>query len=80
MASKAVLVTGGAGFIGSHLCDELLKNGYRVRVLDVIEPQVHPSGKPGYLDPNVDLRVGDVRDGSQVREALRGALESLRVA
>jgi dTDP-L-rhamnose 4-epimerase len=71
MASKVVLVTGGAGFIGSHLCDELLRHGYRVRVLDAIDPQVHPAGKPGYLDTNVDLRVGDVRDGSQVRQALQ---------
>lgn len=70
----SVLITGGAGFIGSHLADELLRHGYRVRVLDSLVPQVHgPGGKrPAYLDPEVELIKGDVRDADAVREALSG--------
>lgn len=53
----SVLITGGAGFIGSHLADELLRHGYRVRVLDSLVPQVHGLGgsRPKYLDPEVEL-------------------------
>jgi dTDP-L-rhamnose 4-epimerase len=71
---EQILITGGAGFIGSHLADELLKRGYRVRALDNLSPQVHgPARKPPeYLDPEVDLLVGDVRDPDVVRRALRG--------
>ncbi|WP_026839770.1 NAD-dependent epimerase/dehydratase family protein [Citrifermentans bremense] len=70
----SVLITGGAGFIGSHLADELLRHGYRVRVLDSLVPQVHgPDGRrPGYLDPEVELIKGDVRDASAVQRALAG--------
>ena len=72
--ARLVLITGGAGFIGSHLADELLRRGDRVRVLDVLSPQVHEDGRrPDYLDPAVELVVGDVRDGSAVRRALAGA-------
>src|SRR5437588_2475077 len=69
-----VLITGGAGFIGSHLADELLRQGYRVRALDNLSPQVHGQarGRPRYLSPEVELMVGDVRDGATVRRALRG--------
>lgn len=67
-----VLITGGAGFIGSHLCDELLKHGHRVRVLDNLSPQVHgpDAGHPTYLDPRVELQVGDCRDRAAVDTAL----------
>jgi uncharacterized protein YbjT (DUF2867 family) len=70
---KQVLITGGAGFIGSHLADELLEHGYRVRVLDSLSAQVHGKGgkRPEYLDPEVELVVGDVRDGEAVQRALR---------
>lgn len=70
--TERVLITGGAGFIGSHLADELLAAGYRVRALDSLEPQVHGPGgqRPGYLSPDVELLVGDVRDASAVRTAL----------
>ena len=61
---KCVLITGGAGFIGSHLADELLRHGYKVRALDNLLPQVHGSdaARPAYLHPDVELVVGDVRD------------------
>ncbi len=74
MKSQQILITGGAGFIGSHLADQLLERGHRVRVLDCLLPQVHGEGcqRPPYLHPEVELRVGDVRDGQAVREALEG--------
>ena len=69
----SVLITGGAGFVGSHVADELLRAGYRVRALDSLEPQVHEGGgRPDYLDPDVELQVGDVRDEDAVRRALDG--------
>jgi dTDP-L-rhamnose 4-epimerase len=71
--SDTILITGGAGFIGSHLADELLRAGHRVRGLDNLEPQVHETGRrPGYLDGDVELVVGDVRDAACVRRALDG--------
>lgn len=72
--SKRVLITGGAGFIGSHLADDLLQHGYEVRALDCLSPQVHGPAmeRPDYLDPEVDLWVGDVRDRELLRKALRG--------
>jgi dTDP-L-rhamnose 4-epimerase len=71
---KHILITGGAGFIGSHLADRLLREGHRVRALDNLSPQVHgPAGaRPGHLDREVELIVGDVRDESAVRRALLG--------
>src|SRR5437762_1159103 len=71
--TKRILITGGAGFIGSHLADELLSRGYRVRALDNLTPQVHEdAARPDYLAADVDLRVGDVRDADAVRRALVG--------
>ena len=67
-----VLVTGGAGFIGSHLVDRLLAAGHEVRVLDALDAQVHPSGPPDYLDPEAELVQGDVRDHDAVARALDG--------
>jgi len=69
---KRVLITGGAGFIGSHLADELISNGYEVRALDNLNEQVHgPNAeRPDYLHPDVELVVGDVRDKHAVRNAL----------
>jgi dTDP-L-rhamnose 4-epimerase len=71
--SQQILITGGAGFIGSHLANELLKRGDRVRVLDSLCAQVHgPERKrPTYLSSDVDLQIGDVRDPAAVRKALR---------
>jgi dTDP-L-rhamnose 4-epimerase len=67
-----VLITGGAGFVGSHLCDRLLREGYAVRLFDSLVEQVHGGRAPSYLDPEAELRVGDVRDEAALREALRG--------
>lgn len=69
-----VLITGGAGFIGSHLADELIAHGYRVRVLDNLTPQVHGPNRavPSYLNAEIEFIRGDVRDGSAVRRALAG--------
>ena len=71
---KRILITGGAGFIGSHLADELLGHGYHVRALDMLSPQVHGALReaPGYLDPDVEVLSRDVRDADAVRHALRG--------
>jgi dTDP-L-rhamnose 4-epimerase len=70
---KEVLITGGAGFIGSHLCDHLLEKGYNVKVLDNLSEQVHGKLRlrPGYLNAGVELIVGDVRDADAVEKALK---------
>jgi dTDP-L-rhamnose 4-epimerase len=67
-----ILVTGGAGFVGSHLVDALLAAGHAVRVLDNLTPQVHGEDVPDYLSPEAELVCGDVRDSSAVRDALEG--------
>lgn len=71
---KHVLVTGGAGFIGSHLVDELVQRNYQVRVLDNLSVQVHGPDRrrPDYLNPDVELIVDDIRNPEAVRRALRG--------
>jgi len=71
---ESVLITGGAGFIGSHLADVLLARGYHVRVLDSLSEQVHGQSAefPEYLDPAVETRIGDVRDRRAVEKALQG--------
>lgn len=65
------LVTGGAGFIGSHIVDLLLKRGYEVRVLDVLQPRVHPNGKPSWIPPEVDFLEGDVADATTLVDSLK---------
>ena len=69
-----ILITGGAGFIGSHLADDLTQRGHRVRVLDILAPQVHgeDASRPAYLHPDAELVRGDVRDARAVRRALDG--------
>lgn len=67
------LVTGGAGFIGSHTVDSLLERGYEVRILDALVPPVHVNGvKPDYVPNDVEFIRGDVRDREAVDRALRG--------
>src|SRR5450432_2205457 len=65
-----ILITGGAGFIGSHTCDRLLALGHDVVVLDALTPPVH-RGKPAYLPPEVDFYQGDVRNRDLVTNLLR---------
>lgn len=71
---KHILVTGGAGFIGSHMVDHLLERGYRVRVLDNLEEQVHGgrSTPPDYLSREAEFIRGDVRDRGVLESALQG--------
>jgi dTDP-L-rhamnose 4-epimerase len=66
-----VLVTGAAGFIGSHVMEAMAAAGYEVRGLDSLSPAVH-DGKPSYLPDDLDLRVADVRDSVAVADALEG--------
>ena len=66
-----VLVTGGAGFIGSHTVDRLLQLGYDVRILDNLQKPVHLKGKPNYLPREAEFVLGDVRDKETVRKALK---------
>src|SRR5438105_9948266 len=70
-----VLITGGAGFVGSHVADELLEHGYSVRVLDNLLPQVHgpTARRPSYLNSEIQLIQGDIRDPGAVARALKGA-------
>ena len=73
MAERRILVTGGAGFVGSHLVDALVARGDRVRILDNLDPQVHgpERRKPGWLSEGAELIVGDVRDPDVFSRALR---------
>jgi dTDP-L-rhamnose 4-epimerase len=72
--TRTVLITGGAGFIGSHVADEMLASGCAVRVLDSLLPQVHGEGRrrPPYLAKEVELVIGDIRDRDTVSRALAG--------
>jgi dTDP-L-rhamnose 4-epimerase len=65
------LVTGGAGFIGSHTVDALLKEGHEVRILDNLQPRVHPKGKPSYVPKEAEFIKGDVRDEDTLATALK---------
>lgn len=71
--TKRVLITGGAGFIGAHVANELLNRGYSVRAFDSLVPQVHgPDRKrPAYLSKDVELLVGDIRDQYALQRALQ---------
>jgi dTDP-L-rhamnose 4-epimerase len=71
-ASTTALVTGGAGLIGSHIVDAAIAEGWSVRVLDNLEPQTHPNGRPAWVPDAVDFVEGDVRDPDAWRRALDG--------
>jgi len=68
-----VLVTGGAGFVGSHLVDALVEKGHNVRILDNLTPQVHGAEqkKPDYLNPDAEFIQGDILDTDTVKKALK---------
>ncbi len=71
--SETVLVTGGAGFVGSHLVDALLAAGERVRVLDNLDPLAHPTGElPGHIPADAEVMIVDLRDRAAVKQALKG--------
>ncbi len=86
MLIKHVLITGGAGFIGSHLVDRLLARGYAVTVLDNLSPQVHADaeldadGWPVYLDPRAKRIKGDLLDGGVFEAALEGVTHLAHLA
>ena len=67
-----VLVTGGAGFIGSHTVDLLLQKGYEVRILDSLQPRVHPRGKPDYVPREAEFIQGDVANRADLARSLEG--------
>ena len=72
--SKRVLVTGGAGFIGSFIVDKLVEQGNDVTIFDNIEPQVHPNGKiPTYLNKKANFIKGDMKDYNAVKEMIKDA-------
>lgn len=72
---KRALVTGGAGLIGSHIVDLLLREGWTVRILDNLEPQTHKNGKPAWVNPKAEFRQGFVQD----YDTMHAALENIDV-
>ena len=72
---KRALVTGGAGLIGSHVTDLLVREGWKVRVLDNLEPNTHKRGKPAWINPNAGFIEGDLRH----RETITAALDKIDI-
>jgi dTDP-L-rhamnose 4-epimerase len=75
MAAKRALVTGGAGLIGSHITDLLLLEGWKVRVLDNLEPNTHRRGKPAWINQEAEFIEGDLRD----RDIITAALDKIDI-
>ena len=71
--AKRALVTGGGGLIGSHVVDRLVYEGWKVRILDNLEPQTHRRGKPAWINQKAELVHGDIRD----RETITAALDNI---
>src|SRR5262245_59499250 len=69
--ARPILVTGGAGFIGSHVVDLLLAEGHDVRIADSLLPAAHRA-RPDYVDPRAELLIGDLRDPAFAARAVRG--------
>jgi dTDP-L-rhamnose 4-epimerase len=69
------LVTGGAGLIGSHLVDALLERGRRVLILDNLDAQTHPRGRPPWIPSDAEFIEGDVRDVDVLARVLKGVEE-----
>ena len=67
-----LLVTGGCGFIGSHLVDRLVHDGHDVKVYDLLEPQVHGNKKPAYLNKEAEYVYADIRDKNKLEKAIKG--------
>ena len=74
-SEKRALVTGAAGLIGSHLTDLLVREGWKVRALDNLEPQTHRRGKPAWIHPEAEFIHGDIRD----RETIATALDKIDI-
>jgi dTDP-L-rhamnose 4-epimerase len=74
-SEKRALVTGGAGLIGSHVADLLVREGWKVRVFDNLEPQTHRCGKPAWINPEAEFIHGDIRD----RETIAAALDRIDI-
>jgi dTDP-L-rhamnose 4-epimerase len=77
---EKVLVTGGAGFIGSWTVDLLLEKGYQVRILDSLQPRVHPHGKPAWVPKEAEFIQGDVANRADLAPALEGAVYVIHLA
>ncbi len=75
-----ILVTGGAGFIGSHTVDHLLAKGYEVKILDNLQKRVHPKGKPDYIPKEVEFILGDVANKKDLEKGLEGASGVFHIA
>ena len=79
--SDTILITGGAGFVGRHVAKALLEQGHKIRVLDSLIEQVHPTRtRPDELDPEVELLVGDIRDEAMVLRAIAGVDKVIHLA
>jgi dTDP-L-rhamnose 4-epimerase len=72
MKKRTALVTGGAGLIGSHVADLLVREGWAVRILDNLEPQTHRRGQPAWISHNTEFVEGDLRDREVITSALDG--------
>ena len=72
---KRALVTGGAGLIGSHIVDLLVREGWQVRALDNLEPQTHRHGRPTWINEQAEFIKGDLRD----RDTITAALENIDI-